>query len=109
MDRNSWKVVIGFDFPVSFALPHLHYRTTLVLEVTGLGNGGFVQLLAGLVRMESGILVKIWEAVGTTMPQTSLELVHSLHGRIKIVDQITLRWSGDSYFPCISCMVMWSA
>ena len=88
--------VAGFDFPVLFALPHLHYRSTIVLEVTGLGNGGFIQLLEGSIGMGSGILVTICEAGGITVPQKSVELVHSSRGRIVFVDQITLRWSGDS-------------
>ena len=83
---------MGLDLPVPFAFPHdLDIITVLSQGVLFL-EGGLVNFIEGAIGVTDGIPVTLrGEALGTPMPETSVEFVYGSCGGIVSVHQIPVQ------------------
>ena len=91
---------MGLDLPVPFAFPHdLDIITVLSQGVLFL-EGGFVNFLQGTICVTDGIPVTVLrKALGTPVPETSVEFVHGSCGGIVSVHQISVQ---HTHFTSVS-------
>ena len=59
-----------------FAFPHDHDTVTLSKQSIFLASDGFVDVTHGLVTHFVTRLVTVWETLGTTVPEATVEFIH---------------------------------
>ena len=75
IDELTYALVFLLDsFP--FAFPHDHDTVTCSEQSVFLASGGFVHVTHGLVTHLVTRLVTVWETLGTTVPEATVEFVH---------------------------------
>ena len=75
IDELANGVILLLD-SFSFAFPHDHDAVTFGEQSIFLTSGGFVLLKHGLVTHLVRRLVVVWETLGTTVPEATIEFVH---------------------------------
>ena len=77
IDELTYGVVLLLDLFL-FLFPHDHDAVTFCKQSIFLASGGFVHVTHGLVTHLVTRLVTVWETLGTTVPETTVEFVHSV-------------------------------
>ena len=97
----------GFVFLLDscpFAFPHDHDTVTRSEQSVFLASSGFVHVTHGLVTHFVTRLVTVWETLGTAVPETAVEFVHSAGSFIVPVKIEDLVSAQDHVFASIASM-----
>ena len=77
IDELAHRVVLLLD-SFLFAFPHDYDAVTFGEQSVFLASGGFVYVTHGLVTHLATLFVTVWETLGNTVPEATVEFVHGV-------------------------------